>query len=482
MDKNNIKILDFLDLNCPDLEILDLEIIDSSVKQITVAKRLTETYCPVCGSRMHSKGFTTRRAKHSILQDGFKVIVLIKVRRWECSCDSCNGKLSDKFIFIDDNKQTTKVTDICILNALRDWDRTTASIARQYNVSDTYVFELFDMYFEPDRLALPEVLSVDEVYVNIPGMSKYALILNDFIEREPVDMVESRLGKITEQYFADIPAEERNRVKYLITDMYKPYLAYIDRYFPNAVPIVDSFHVVSLITRMLNNHMVKLQKKYRTSREAENEKRIERGEKPLPESMEEYMLKNYRWLVLKNQTNIKYHTSTKYNKKLRQYMNTSDYETLLFKIAPELKEMRDLKEKYISFNSRYRDDLQGAGKRIDELIEEYSGCRYVIFRQFAKTLKEYREPIINSFITVTRTVKGRQKKVRMSNGPIEGMNRFVKDMKRNARGFRNYYHLRKRFLFSRRSPKNAPILGTPKTKAEIHNSTGKKRGPYKKNK
>lgn len=482
MYKNNIKILEFLDLNCPDLELLGIEVIDSSIKQITVAKKLTEAYCPVCGARMHSKGFSTRKAKHSILQDGYKVIVLIKVRRWECSNESCNEKEHDRFIFIDDNKQTTKVTDICILDALRDWDRTVASVARQYNVSDTYVFELFDMYVEPERLPLPEVLSVDEVYINIPHLTKYALVLNDFCIREPVDMVESRLDNVTEQYFSNIPQEERNNVRYLITDMYKPYLSYIEKYFPNAIPIVDSFHVVSMITRMINNYMVKLQKEYKSKREDENLKRSAENQSPLPESTEEYMLRKYRWLMLKNQKDIKYYTTTKYNHKLRRYMNTSDYEELLFSIAPELEQMRRLKEKYIAFNSKYLDDTEGAGKRLDELIAEYSSSEYVMFRQFASALKKYRQAIINSFITTTRTVRGKTRKIRMSNGPIEGMNRFVKDMKRNARGFRNYYHLRRRFLFSRRSRDNAPILGSPRSRKEIHNTTDIKRGQYKKKK
>ena len=39
---------------------------------------------------------------------------------------------------------------------------------------------------------------------------------------------------------------------------------------------------------------------------------------------------------------------------------------------------------------------------------------------------------------------------RLSNGPIESMNRKVKDLKRSGRGFRNFEHLRNRFLFATR--------------------------------
>ena len=44
---------------------------------------------------------------------------------------------------------------------------------------------------------------------------------------------------------------------------------------------------------------------------------------------------------------------------------------------------------------------------------------------------------------------------RLSNGPIESLNRKVKDLKRLGRGFRNFEHFRNRFLFATRS--NPPL-------------------------
>ncbi|MFR2290762.1 MAG: transposase [Mediterraneibacter faecis] len=47
---------------------------------------------------------------------------------------------------------------------------------------------------------------------------------------------------MTEPYFTSIPTEERFAVKYLISDMYNPYISYVEKYFPNAVSVVDSCH------------------------------------------------------------------------------------------------------------------------------------------------------------------------------------------------------------------------------------------------
>ena len=44
---------------------------------------------------------------------------------------------------------------------------------------------------------------------------------------------------------------------------------------------------------------------------------------------------------------------------------------------------------------------------------------------------------------------------RLSNGPIESLNRKIKDLKRLGRGFRSFEHFRNRFLYAAR---NNPVL------------------------
>ena len=45
--------------------------------------------------------------------------------------------------------------------------------------------------------------------------------------------------------------------------MYNPYISYVDKHFPNAVPVVDSFHVLQWVTRSIDNYMRQLLKKYK---------------------------------------------------------------------------------------------------------------------------------------------------------------------------------------------------------------------------
>lgn len=72
------------------------------------------------------------------------------------------------------------------------------------------------------------------------------------------------------------------------------------------------------------------------------------------------------------------------------------------------------------------------------------------FREFASLLEKYQDPIINSFIMVEKIGNGKIYDTRLSNGPIESLNRKVKDLKRLGRGFRNFEHFRNRFLYATR--------------------------------
>lgn len=101
-----------------------------------------------------------------------------------------------------------------------------------------------------------------------------------------------------------------------------------------------------------------------------------------------------------------------------------------------------------------------------------------MFHEVADTLTYHFESIVNSFIMVERLCCDGIHLTRLSNGPVESLNHIAKDIKRNGHGYRNFEHLRNRFLFSQR--KNASVLAVPKSLDEVVPDTGIKRGLYKK--
>ena len=91
---------------------------------------------------------------------------------------------------------------------------------------------------------------------------------------------------------------------------------------------------------MIDNYIRQLLKKFR-QRDREYQEKLSL-EQQVPVS-----LQKYRWLILCNQSNIRYHTDPRMDPHFHALMNTYDYEDALFRINYKLKEFRDLKELYL---------------------------------------------------------------------------------------------------------------------------------------
>ena len=459
-------ITELLDLEDSDIFISDIQI-EGTRKLITLETHLTSHFCPSCGFRMHSRGIKTRTISHPVLQDGFELVLFLKQRRWRCTNQDCCYETNDSFRFVNRSRRTTNATDMLIVLAFRDLQETAVSIAKKFKTSDTHVLDVFDRYVKMERLPLTDIISVDEVYTDMDKDGKYALVIQDFYTGDPIDLLPSRRSKITGPYFASIPPEERNRVRYLLSDMYNTYISFVDKYFPNAVPVVDSFHVIQWVVHSIDMYIRQLERRFR-QRDAEREEKLsaEQGRPvSLPLSDELYLLKKYRWLILANRSNITYYTDPRMDPHFRRLMNTYDYEDALFRIDPRLRTLRELKENYVMFNSRNAGHPLRAAEEIEDIIDHYLQSDDSIFIDFALLLLKYKEPIINSFVMVEKCGSGELYDSRLSNGPIESLNRKVKDLKRLGRGFRNFEHFRNRFLYATR---NNPVLYGSSDHTQVH--------------
>ena len=449
-------ITELLDLEDIDISITDIRI-EGRKKFLSLETKLEAHFCPCCGFKMYSRGIKRRKISHPVLQDGYELILVLNQRRWRCTNPDCGYVTNDTFRFVNHRRRTTNASDMLIVLAFRNLDDSAVSIARRFKTSDTHVLEVFDKYVKLDRLPLTDILSVDEVHTDMEKDCKYALVLQDFHTGDPIDLLRSRKKDVTEPYFASIPLEERKRVRYLLSDMYNPYISFVDKYFPNAVPVVDSFHVVQWVIHAIDMYIRQLGRKYRQRDKELQEERSAAAGRPvrLPESDEMYMLRKYRWLVLSNRENIVYRTELRMDPHFHRLMNTYDYESQLFRIDPRLETLRDLKEKYIIFNKEYAGDPMKAATALEDLIDDYFHSGDSIFTDFASLLCRYKQPILNSFIMVQKNGPGGLYSSRLSNGPIESLNRKVKDLKRLGRGFRSFEHFRNRFLYAAR---NNPVL------------------------
>lgn len=418
-------------------------------KFIHIEKHLRPTFCPSCNARMHSKGIYTRRVNHPITQDSMNIYL--------------------------------------ILDAFRNLSRSTADIAAQFNISDSSARLVFKRYVDLPRLPLPEYISVDEVYLNISNKDKYAFVIMDFVSGEIIDIVHNRWRSTIEDYFLSIPLRERLNVKGVISDAYRTYLKLPEDFFPHALTILDSFHVIKLIISRINTYIYKVLKRYK-KRDEERRKQKNHDEnrdsRTIRPSREVILLQNYKWVILKNQDDINYSTKRYYHKMLGMNVDTFAIEKMFLDLDPNFKKLRDLKEEYIEFNEQDYADEFDVLSSLNTLIDKYRRSDQSIFRDFALFLRANTDPIVNSFIKVKvhrKSASGEKEYyARLSNGPMESFNRKPKDLKRESRGFSDFDYTRNRILWATRE--NPSVKGIPRSKEEIKTNEGKERGPYKKKK
>lgn len=133
-------------------------------------------------------------------------------------------------------------------------------------------------------------------------------MIQDFATGEPIDLVINRRKEIT--------------------DMYRPYINYVDSYFPNAISVVDSFHVIKMITGRLQAYLRRILRNLHEKDEQRHAKlEQEFGRKiGFVHSREYYLVKNFQCLILKNRSEIKYSVKSHFDYKFNCFMSVYDYE------------------------------------------------------------------------------------------------------------------------------------------------------------
>ena len=115
------------------------------------------------------------------------------------------------------------------------------------------------------------------------------------------------------------------------------------KYFPNAVSIVNSSHVMQWLIHSLDMFLRNLQKEYKARDESKRCANFSKygHQQRTPISDEVYLLKKYRWLLLKNQEHLEYHLEPRYDSHFGYFINTFRYEEKFLALHPYIKVFRD---------------------------------------------------------------------------------------------------------------------------------------------
>lgn len=439
ISSENLFIADLFNLDCSDIKEIQYGKLKSGGNAIFVTLEPRYPPCPDCGFNAPKiKNYVAKKINHSVFEDR-NTIIMYNARRYVCTVCGRTYYEHNPFVF-KSMKISTRVI-LGVLNRLKDFNETFSSVARDYHISPTSVCSIFDEHVQLSRTKLPEVLSVDEVYAFHSKDSKYVCVFLDFLTQEPVDILPARTYDRLASYLGNIPIEERDNVKLICTDMYETYRSIKKSYFPKSYLAVDHFHVSQEFHKKMN------------------EVRIRRMKDSKKGEYEYYLLKKFHWLLYKDVDACdKYgeifdpNREKKYNKKFEKYLNFYDLREMILSAEPELKEAYNLK---LSFGDFYKENTyESARKNIDELIQDFLTSSIEEMNAFGRTLINWKEEIINSFIIVKYEYKIDKDtghvavhNRRINNALIENRNKIIKCIKHNANGYTNWFRFRNRLLY-----------------------------------
>lgn len=277
----------------------------------------------------------------------------------------------------------------------------------------------------------PEIISFDEKFLNRKiAENGYSFIIIDWLNVKLIDMLNSRHIDVLSSYFSKIDPKIRSKVKFITMDMYPTYLRIAKIYFNKAIVVVDSFHVLQNLHRAFDKVKNKYLRKY------------DNGADVLEDNDENYyLIKKGSELLTKKYGELS--SNKKYNRKLKTYVSERNFVDLILNIDPELKKAYNIMQNYIEFN--YLNNYNTAKDEIDSIIELFYGSNIASYIEFSKTLYNWKEYILNSFTYINDYRKN--KKRRLSDGPIEGINNNLEKIHVNGNGFNQFSTYKKLSFF-----------------------------------
>ena len=445
-------IMNILDLKESDLEDF-LSIESTNHSDFLIALKVKDHYCPSCGVLTTTiKDYKTRKLTHKILLNS-STTLYYRQRRYLCKL--CNHSFIENNPFGNHRSKLTPRVIFQIITDLKPYHSTFSNIATKYNISVTTVVSLFDSYVQIPRKKLSSVLCLDEFYFNRHSRYKYSFMIMNFLTKEIIDIVESRHYSVLSDYFYSIPKPERLSVKYVCVDMYPTYHNIIHTFLPNATICIDSFHVIKALNDAINSIRKKTMNSFKEDKSSRN-----------------YRLLKYRHkLLLKSPDDINY-LNFYYDSILSHYSTEERTLNILLDISSKLKTAYSLKKRYVRFNDipSHLFNLDTHSSSLDDIIHSFLTSEIPELIHFGSMIKKWKTEILNSFTWFHNR--------RISNGPIEGKNTYIKKIISNANGLNNFQRSRNKFLYSQNLYQSFSLIP--------HNNplkrSGHLRGPYKKRK
>lgn len=380
-------------LNLPGIEITAVEITDQSLT-VSCRSRFGQAICPSCLKKTQE----VRKYYHRQIRDlpitGREVYLNLEERQFYCP--DCDRYFSERFSFVEPNRTTTMRYEAYLYQ--RCLKTTIQAVALQENLLWDVVEGIFHRQAENQTHHLDAVcwLGIDEIALR-KGHKNFACVLIDLQTGCLVEILKERTQAYLMAFFQQKGDDFLSQIEVFSCDMWDGFVTVAETLMPNAVIVVDRFHVMGNLHRALDSFR----------------RALRRIHKDAP------VLKNLRWVLLKHAQDL-----------------TDDEQLRLenaFNFCPQLEQMYQLKEDLRLWYDHFPDPEQ-AVRWLVQWIEQAQDLKNQYLDTFIATLQRWRPKILNFF---SRGI---------TNGLVEGINNVLKLILRRAFGYANFDHFRLRAL------------------------------------
>lgn len=319
----------------------------------------------------------------------------LEYRMRRVDCPECGVKV-ERVPWADGKSHTTKVLQLFLARWARklSWKETAESFGTSWDTVFRSVKSIVEYGLRHRSLEGVEAIGIDEIQFR-QGHNYLTLVYQlDASRRRLLFVGRERTKQTLRKIFDEFGIKRTQALKFICTDMWKNYLDVIAEKAPQALNILDRFHIVQHLGKAINRI------------------RIDEARQLREEGYDETLLKHTKYCFLKNPENLTEKQELKLEDVLQYRLKSVR--------AYLLKESFQL---FWNYTSPY-----WAEWYLKKWCTRAMHSRLEPMKDFVRTLRSHQPLIMNWF----------KAKKQFSSGIVEGMNRKVNLVTRRGFGFRSY--------------------------------------------
>ena len=204
--KMNNELLKLFDI--PD-DVVEELLIDNkdSFYEISIRVKSSRTCCPRCNSIHLVRKGNRKRSLVSVPVNDRPVRIVTHAKRYRCNDCQCSFEDINPAAYGDWSFTRTAV--ISLLDKLKPYNATNASVARSFGVSSTRIMEISDAFVRVKKHRLPRVLLIDEFHFSRNSRYQYHATDMNFENSLMIDIIESRTHDVLSDCLFRIDQKEK---------------------------------------------------------------------------------------------------------------------------------------------------------------------------------------------------------------------------------------------------------------------------------